>query len=78
MPLPPRSPDLNPTKNVWKFIRQNWLSNGVFKSYDDILDCSFQAWNRLLDQPWKIMSLGLRDCLRDWPTQKVGNYEDWY
>ena len=61
LPLPPRSPELNPTENVWQFMRQNWLSNRIFKSYDDILDHCCEAWNRLLDQPWKIMSLGLRD-----------------
>jgi len=60
-PLPPRSPELNPTENVWQFMRQNWLSNRVFGSYDDILDHCSHAWNRLLDQPWKIMSIGLRD-----------------
>jgi transposase len=61
LPLPPRSPELNPTENVWQFMRQNWLSNRIFKGYDDILDHCCHAWNRLLDQPWKIMSLGLRD-----------------
>ena len=38
MPLPPRSPELNPLENVWQFLRENWLSNRVFQSYDDILD----------------------------------------
>ncbi len=26
-PLPPKCPELNPTENVWQFIRDNWLSN---------------------------------------------------
>ncbi len=38
LPLPPRSPELNPVENIWQFIRDNWLSNRVFTSYDDILD----------------------------------------
>jgi len=38
MPLPPRSPELNSQENIWQFMRQNWLSNRVFKSYDDIVD----------------------------------------
>ncbi len=25
MPLPPRSPELNPVENVWQFMRENWL-----------------------------------------------------
>ena len=35
--LPPRSPELNPVENIWQFIRDNWLSNRIFKSYDDIV-----------------------------------------
>jgi hypothetical protein len=31
----------------------NWLSNRVFKSYDDILDHCCFAWNKLIDMPWK-------------------------
>lgn len=59
--LPPRSPELNPVENVWQFMRDNWLSNRVFRDYDDIVDQCCRAWNRLIDQPWKIMSIGLRD-----------------
>ena len=36
MPLPPKCPELNPVENVWQFMRDNWLSNRIFKSYDDI------------------------------------------
>ena len=59
--LPPRSPELNPVENVWQFLRDNWLSNRVFASYDDIVGHCCEAWNRFVDQPWKIMSIGLRD-----------------
>jgi len=61
LPLPPKCPELNPVENVWQFMRDNWLSNRIFKSYDDILDQCCFAWNRLTDQPWRIMSIGLRD-----------------
>ena len=60
MSLPPRSPELNPVENIWQFMRDNWLSNRVFKSHDDIVDHCCDAWNKLTDQPWKIMSIGLR------------------
>jgi hypothetical protein len=33
VPLPARSPELNPVENVWQFMRDNWLSNRVFTSY---------------------------------------------
>jgi transposase len=37
LPLPPRCPELNPVENVWQFLRENWLSNRVFRGYDDIV-----------------------------------------
>ena len=54
-------PELNPVENVWQFIRDNWLSNRVFKSYGDILDHCCYAWNSLIEQPWKIISIGTRE-----------------
>ncbi len=59
--LPPRSPELNPVENIWQFMRDNWLSNRVFKSYDDIVALCCEAWNKLIEQPWKIMSIGRRE-----------------
>lgn len=61
VPLPPKCPELNPTENIWQFLRDNWLSNRVFRCYDAIVDHCCNAWNRLIDQPWRIMSIGLRD-----------------
>ncbi len=61
VPLPPKCPELNATENAWQFLRNNWLSNRVFSSYDAIIDHCCDAWNKLVDQPWRIMSLGLRD-----------------
>ena len=64
LPLPPRSPELNSQENIWQFMRQNWLSNRIFKSFDDIVDHCCYAWNTLIDQPWKIMSI----ANREWAT----------
>ncbi len=61
VPLPPRSPELNPVENLWQFMRDNWLSNRVFKSYVDIVDHCCDAWQKLVNQPWTIMSIGMRD-----------------
>jgi len=61
VPLPAKCPELNPVENVWQFMRDNWLSNRVFRSYDAIVDHCCHAWNQLVDQPWRIMSIGLRD-----------------
>lgn len=59
--LPAKCPELNPQENVWQFMRDNWLSNRIFKSYDHILAHCCWAWNRLVEQPWRIMSIGLRE-----------------
>ena len=60
VPLPAKCPELNPVENVWQFMRDNWLSNLVFGSYTAIIDHCCDAWNRLADQPWRVMSIGLR------------------
>ena len=28
--LPPRSSEINPVKNVWHYMRENWASNLIF------------------------------------------------
>jgi hypothetical protein len=61
VPLPPKCPELNAMENVWQFMRDNWLSNRVFRSHEAVVDHCCDAWNRLVDQPWRIMSIGLRD-----------------
>jgi len=61
VPLPAKCPELDSAENVWRFVRDNWLSNRVFKFYDDIVDHCCDAWNRLVDQPWRIISIGLHD-----------------
>jgi transposase len=60
IPLPAKAPELNAAENVWQYMRENWLSNRVFTSYTDVLDHCCHAWNKLIDRPWLIMSLGLR------------------
>lgn len=59
--LPSRAPELNPQENIWQFIRANWLSNRVFKTYDDIIEAACEAWNKLVALPETIKSIGMRD-----------------
>ncbi len=66
VPLPAKCPELNAQETVWQFMRENWLSNRVFGSYEDLLDHCCHAWNRLVEQPWRIMSLGLRDWAHEY------------
>src|SRR6202140_4040114 len=59
--LPPRSPEVNPTENVWEFLRQTWLSNRVFDNYAHICDACCQAWNKLTAEAGRIASIATRD-----------------
>ncbi len=67
--LPPRSPELNPVENVWQYLRQTYLSNRVFDTYDEIIDAACNAWNKLIDKPWKIMSIAMRKWAHEGQTQ---------
>ena len=58
--LPSKCPELNPVENIWQFMRDNWLSNRVFTSHENIIDHCCEAWNKLIDQPWRIMTIGRR------------------
>ena len=60
--LPSRAPELNPVENVWQHLRQTWLSNRVFETYEEIIDAACDAWNRLIAQPHTITSIGSREC----------------
>ncbi len=60
LPLPPRSPELNPAENVWQYLRQRFLSNTVFDDYDAIVQAICEAWNKFIDEPGRIKSIGYR------------------
>jgi hypothetical protein len=64
-PLPAKCPELNPVENIGQFMRDNWLSNRVFESYDEIVDHCCDAWNKLIDQPSRIMSIGHRQWAQE-------------
>jgi hypothetical protein len=42
-------------------MRDNWLSNRVFGSYDEIVHHCCDAWNSLVEQPSRITSIGMRE-----------------
>ena len=51
----PGARSCNPQENIWQPYAPTWLSDRVFKSYEDIVDhCCCYAWTSLrVDQPWK-------------------------
>ena len=58
--LPPYSPELNPPENIWQYLRQNFLSNRVYRDYKAVVDACCDAWNTLLNQPGLIASITTR------------------
>lgn len=43
----------------WQFLRANFLSSRVFETYDEIIEASCEAWNRLIARPQTITSIGI-------------------
>lgn len=62
--LPAKCPELNPVENISQSMRDNWLSNRAFTSYDKIVDHCCGAWNKLFDQPSRIMAIRRRKWAR--------------
>lgn len=62
LPLPPTSPELNPTEQVWQAIRDEFLANRFFKDYEDIIQACCDSWNIFIDTPNRVKSL----CSRSW------------
>jgi hypothetical protein len=46
-----RAPELNLVENVCQYLRQNWISNIVFKDYDAVVDAASDAWRKLTARP---------------------------
>lgn len=58
--IPPYSPELNPTENVWDYIRSNYLSNRAFDNFESVMDACCEAWNKFSALPQIIQSIGQR------------------
>ena len=64
--LPPASPELNPTEQVWRQLREDHLANRCYKNEEDIVNVCCEAWNAFEDKPGSIKSL----CSRKWAIFK--------
>jgi len=62
--LPPASPELNPAENIWQYLRQTWLSNRVFESYEAICGACCQVWTKLTAETGRIRTI----ATRSWAT----------
>ncbi len=56
--LPPYASELNPTENVWEYLRKN---NHALRVYDAILDACCKAWNDLIAMPDRLASITRRN-----------------
>jgi len=60
LPIPPASPELNAAENIWQYLRQTYLSNRVFETYDDIIAACCEAWLKLETEVGRIRSIASR------------------
>ncbi len=58
--LPPCSPELNPIKNLFGFLKSNCLANRVFPTVDDVRVAISDAWNTLRQDADRISSITTR------------------
>jgi putative transposase len=61
VPLPPKCPSSIRRKTSGSSCATTGCPNRVFNNDDDLLAHCCAAWNKLEAQPWRIMSIGLRD-----------------
>lgn len=45
LPLPPYSPELNPTENLWHYLRSHYWSNRFYDDYDALMEAACRAWD---------------------------------
>lgn len=52
VPLPPRSPELNPVENLWHYLRSHYWANRAYEDYDGLRHAACHAWQHVcLDRP---------------------------
>ena len=60
--LPSYSPESNAIERLWLYLRERFLSHGVWPAYQDIVDACCRAWNAVRAEDGRIRSL----CSLDW------------
>lgn len=45
--LPAYSPELNPIERLWAYIKSHYLSNRIYKDYEELFDVAKNAWNKI-------------------------------
>jgi transposase len=63
IPLPPYAPELNAMEQIWQWIKNHYLSNQCYASYEDIVTNACYAWNQLSENVNLIKSIMYRDWI---------------
>ncbi len=66
VPLPPRSPELNPVENLWHYLRSHYWSNRCYRNYDALREAACDAWQRSCLDADSIKSV----CAAPWLTER--------
>ena len=64
MLLPPKSPELNPTENLWHYLRSHYWSNRLYRSWDDLKQAALDAWRAVCLVPSMIQSICADTAMR--------------
>ena len=62
--LPPYSPELNPVECLWAYLKSHYLANRVFKDYDELMNQSTLAWNKVTPELFRSI------CQCSWLTHE--------
>jgi transposase len=62
--LPPKSPQLNPTENLWHYLRSHYWSNRLYPAWEDLKQAAVTAWRAVCLVPELIKSVCADAALR--------------
>jgi hypothetical protein len=65
--LPPYRPELNPVEHVWDHLRENYISNRVFRSLDAVVNQLCTGLHNLHHQPELLRSMTCSDWFKTLP-----------
>lgn len=63
--LPPKSPELNPTENLWHYLRSHYWANRLYKTWEDLKAAATEAWRRVCLVPALVSSVCADTAVRD-------------
>lgn len=64
LPLPPYSPECNPTEQIWKYTRTNGIRNQVFDDLDQVVDVVSSSLHTLHNDPGLVRSMTNFDWIK--------------